>query len=120
MTGISHLEAFAKAFDRPPDDDLTVVRYEVRIGVYLHYPSRTVSLKVHVGMRRPRTFQLTATDGHLELRWGKTTLKGDRLLVLAEKLEGSSLGLHDGSRALVRLLRQVDGHPSYQQSFKLM
>jgi len=120
MTDHSHLEAFARTFGTPPEDDLLVVRHEVRVDISIHYPSQTASLKVHVGVQRPRTFILVVNSpNQLELKWGRNTVRGTRLLVLAEKLEDSAITLHDDTRALVRLLRQVDGDPSYQNSFVL-
>ncbi|TKW61530.1 MAG: hypothetical protein DI628_02595 [Blastochloris viridis] len=120
MTKTSHLEAFAKCFDVPPEDDLLVVRQEVRVSISVHYPSQTASLNVHVGMQPPRTFTLAVQSAdELELTWGENIVHGRRLMILAERLEDSAIALEDDTRALVRLLRQVDGDPNYRGSFVL-
>lgn len=120
MAQNSHLESFSRCFQTASEDSLRVVRNEVTVLIDVHFPSQTAFIKVSVGVKRPRKFELEALSADkLRLTWGSNTVLGERLLVLAERIEDSSVPLHDDTRALVRLFRQVDGDPSYKDSFTL-
>ncbi len=120
MTKNSHLEAFSRCFQTSSEDSLQVVRQDVKVSISVHYPSLTASIKVHVGVKRPRKFELEVLSAdELRLTWSSNTVLGDRLLKLAEKLEDSTIPQHEDTRALVRLFRQVDGDQNYKNSFVL-